>query len=115
MPTLTDDLHQWAAKNRAHIKDVSMAPWVEPIGRVLRTGDGVATVSGLPETRLDELLVFEGGVRGLVVGLGETKIGCVLLGCTSPRPGFDGAGCSSGAARPTSSSRASCCCACTWV
>jgi F-type H+/Na+-transporting ATPase subunit alpha len=80
MPTLADDLRRWAANNKAHIKDVSMTPWVEPIGQVLRAGDGVATVSGLPETRLDELLVFEGGVRGLVVSLGETEIGCVLLG-----------------------------------
>lgn len=80
MPTLADDLRRWATSNKAHIKDVSMTPWVEPIGRVLRAGDGVATVSGLPQTRLDELLVFEGGVRGLVVDLGETEIGCVLLG-----------------------------------
>ena len=35
-----------------------MAPALERVGRVAQIGDGVATVSGLPETRLDELLVF---------------------------------------------------------
>ena len=36
----------------------------------------------LPDARLDELLVFDNGVRGLAVDLGETAIGCVLLGDT---------------------------------
>ena len=53
------------------------------MGRVVQVGDGVATVRGLPEARLDELLVFAGGVRGLAVDLGEETIGCVLLGETS--------------------------------
>ena len=35
------------------------------------------------ETRLDELLVFAGDVRGLAVDLDEETIGCVLLGETS--------------------------------
>jgi F-type H+-transporting ATPase subunit alpha len=53
---------------------------LEHIGRVVQIGDGVARVAGLPEARLDELLVFEGGVRGLAVDLGEDTIGCMLLG-----------------------------------
>ncbi len=44
---------------------------LEHVGRVMQVGDGVAIVEGLPETRLDELLIFEGGVRGLAVDLGE--------------------------------------------
>lgn len=80
MPTLADDLRRWTTGSRKRIDDASMTPWTEPVGRVLRAGDGVATVSGLPETRLDELLLFEGGVHGLVVSLGEEEIGCVLLG-----------------------------------
>lgn len=57
-----------------------MAPQLEQVGRVLQLGDGVATVAGLPDTRLDELLVFQSGVRGLAVDLGEDSIGCILLG-----------------------------------
>ena len=64
------------------LKASTLAPRLEHVGRVAQVGDGVAIVSGLPETRLDELLVFAGGVRGLAVDLGEETIGCVLLGDT---------------------------------
>ena len=46
----------------------------------------MATVRGLPRARLDELLIFSGGVRGLAVDLGEETIGCVLLGPTDEIP-----------------------------
>ena len=35
-------------------------------GTVLTVGDGVATVSGLDNARYGEILVFAGGVRGMV-------------------------------------------------
>jgi F-type H+/Na+-transporting ATPase subunit alpha len=82
MATLADDLHAWLTQSRRRIGTVALAPRLEHIGRVAQLGDGVATVTGLPETRLDELLVFEGGVRGLAVDLGEAAIGVVLLGGT---------------------------------
>jgi F-type H+/Na+-transporting ATPase subunit alpha len=83
MPTLTDDLNAWVAANREHFAKLTLAPRLEQIGRVIAVGDGVATVEGLAQTRLDELLVFASGVRGLAVDLDENAIGCVLLGETS--------------------------------
>jgi F-type H+-transporting ATPase subunit alpha len=80
MPALTDDLHDWLDQSRRRVRALSLQPRLEQIGRVVQVGDGVATVQGLPETRLDELLVYEGGVRGLAIDLGEDAIGCVLLG-----------------------------------
>ena len=82
MTTLADDLQVWLGQSRRRIATVALAPRLEHIGRVAQLGDGVATVIGLPETRLDELLVFEGGVRGLALDLGEAAIGVVLLGDT---------------------------------
>jgi F-type H+-transporting ATPase subunit alpha len=82
MPTLTDDLHDWLDQSRLRLKTLSLEPQLEQIGRVVQVGDGVATVEGLPGTRLDELLIFEGGARGLAIDLGEDAIGCVLLGDT---------------------------------
>ena len=82
MATLADDLGDWLSQSRRRIGTVALAPRLEHIGRVAQLGDGVATVTGLPETRLDELLIFEGGVRGLAVDLGVEKIGVVLLGDT---------------------------------
>src|SRR3546814_9035775 len=80
MSTLTDDLRLWAGRSRAQIDALTVAPSLEQIGRVEQIGDGVAIVSGLPETRLDEILAFEGGLRGLAVDLGDSRIGCILLG-----------------------------------
>jgi F-type H+-transporting ATPase subunit alpha len=82
MPTLTDELRDWATRSRERIASASLQPRIEQIGRVVQIGDGVATVRGLPATRLDELLLFEGGVQGLAVDLGADAIGCVLLGAT---------------------------------
>jgi len=83
MPDLTEDLRAWAALSRGRLATLSLEPRLEQIGRVAQIGDGVALIRGLPAVRLDELLVFEGGVHGLAVDLGEDAIGCVLLGNTS--------------------------------
>jgi len=56
----------------------------ETFGRVEDVGDGIAWVSGLPPTRLDEILSFEGGVRGLAVDLLPARAGCFLLGDEAP-------------------------------
>jgi F-type H+-transporting ATPase subunit alpha len=83
MATLVDDLKAWLGESRQRIGNLALEPRLEQVGHVAQIGDGVATVTGLPETRLDELLVFDGGVRGLAVDLGEETTGCVLLGETA--------------------------------
>ena len=80
MATLADDMRGWLDRSRTRIETLPLKPRLEHVGRIMQIGDGVATVAGLPETRLDELLVFDSGVRGLAVDLGEEVIGCVLLG-----------------------------------
>ena len=80
MATLADDFKDWVQQSRRRIQAAAIEPRLERIGRVAQIGDGVATVTGLPDTRLDELLIFESGARGLAVDLGEEGIGCVLLG-----------------------------------
>ena len=86
MPDLTEDLRAWASRSRERLATLSLEPRLEQIGRVAQIGDGVAVVRGLPAARLDELLVFEGGVHGLAVDLSEDAIGCVLLGNASGIP-----------------------------
>lgn len=82
MPALPEDLRAWVQQSRRRIEALQLVPHLEHVGRAEQIGDGVATVLGLPDARLDELLVFANGVRGLAVDLGETAIGCVLLGDT---------------------------------
>ena len=76
MAPLADELQAWLGQSRRRIENLALAPRLEQVGRVARVGDGVATVIGSPDTRLDELLVFDGGVRGVAVDLGEATIGC---------------------------------------
>jgi F-type H+/Na+-transporting ATPase subunit alpha len=82
MTTLAEDLRSWLGQSRQRIETLALAPRLKQVGHVAQIADGVATVVGLPDTRLDELLLFDGGVRGLAVDLGEQTIGCVLLGDT---------------------------------
>ena len=86
MPTLTEELQDWLWASRERLGALALKPSLEHIGRVAQIGDGVAMVRGLPEARLDELLVFENGVRALAVDLSEELIGCVLLGETGSVP-----------------------------
>lgn len=50
------------------------------VGTVIKVGDSIATVYGLPDAKAGELLDFEGGVSGMVMNLELETIGCVLLG-----------------------------------
>ncbi len=50
------------------------------VGRIIEVGDGIAHVSGLPSTSVNELLEFEGGTLGLALNLDEESIGAVVLG-----------------------------------
>lgn len=50
------------------------------VGTVIKVGDSIATVYGLPGAKSGELLEFEGGVSGMVMNLELETIGCVLLG-----------------------------------
>lgn len=59
---------------------MEVVPTLEHVGIVDHVGDGVATISGLPWTRLDELLRFEDGTLGLAFRVSEETVGCVLLG-----------------------------------
>src|SRR3974390_1803616 len=86
MAGLVEELKGWAQESRQRLAALPIAPQLEHIGRVLQVGDGVAMVAGLPQARLDELLVFEGGVRGLTVDLADDAIGCILLEKTTGIP-----------------------------
>ena len=50
------------------------------VGRVLEVGDGIATVGGLPDAAVNEMLEFENGTIGLALNLDEESIGAVVLG-----------------------------------
>ncbi|HEV3113645.1 MAG TPA: hypothetical protein VGY99_24430 [Candidatus Binataceae bacterium] len=69
MATLLENLDRWLEDAPKRLASLTLQPIAEAFGRVEDVGDGIAWVSGLPGTRLDEILVFAGGVRGLAVDL----------------------------------------------
>ena len=53
-------------------------------GTVLAVGDGIATVGGLYNVKYGEILIFAGGVRGMVEELKREYVCCVLFGDDEP-------------------------------
>ncbi len=78
--TLEHDIADWLGGARKRAGEVRPKPRLIHVGRVETIGDGVATVAGLPQTRLDELLRFEDGSLALAMEIDETHVSCVLLG-----------------------------------
>lgn len=52
-------------------------------GEVVRVSDGICRVSGLADVMAGELLVFQDGLRGMVMDLEPGNVGVVLLGSFS--------------------------------
>ena len=50
------------------------------VGSVLTVADGIAYVGGLENATYGEILLFEGGIRGMVQELRPGRIGCILFG-----------------------------------
>ena len=85
MSTLAEALKDRLATAGRLLGQLKAEPRLDLIGRVERVGDNVASVGGLPEARLGELLLFErsdGGepVAGIVLTLDPDLIGCAMLG-----------------------------------
>ena len=60
---------------------------VMDVGTVLQVGNGVATLSGLPQAVTDGLVMFPTGTSGLILNLDRTTVDCILLG---PEEGIQG-------------------------
>ena len=53
---------------------------LEEIGTVLQVGDGIARIYGLSSVQANEMIEFDGGMKGIVMNLEEDNVGVVLLG-----------------------------------
>lgn len=53
---------------------------VEEVGEILKVGDGIARISGLPNVMLGEMLEFSHGIYGITFNLEEDNVGAVLMG-----------------------------------
>ncbi len=65
---------------RRAIDDFEAVPFADEVGTVLTVGDGIATLSGLGEAEYGEIVLFECGIKGMILDLQENEIGCVVFG-----------------------------------
>lgn len=69
IPLLRNTINAWMPESIA-----------QEIGEVLSVGDGIAVVDGLEKATYGEILIFPGGVKGMVQELGPEGLGCILFG-----------------------------------
>ena len=65
---------------KAQIKNYSHKIESSDVGSVVTVGDGIATIYGLDNAMLSELLEFPHGVYGMVMNLNEDSVGAILFG-----------------------------------
>ncbi|HEY7220856.1 MAG TPA: F0F1 ATP synthase subunit alpha [Candidatus Binatia bacterium] len=85
MNPLAESVKQRLLGSAQLVGRLKIEPQLEMVGRVECVGDNVASVDGLPETRLGELLLFDRSndaepVAGIVLTLDPDLIGCAMLG-----------------------------------
>jgi F-type H+-transporting ATPase subunit alpha len=80
MAELTINTADIATALRKNLEDWNPSVETAQVGRVTEVGDGIATVGGLPDAAVNELLEFESGDVGLALNLDEESIGAVVLG-----------------------------------
>ncbi len=68
IPLLKDTLRSWTPKALAN-----------EVGTVISVGDGIAQVKGLEHATYGEILLFTGGIRGMVQNLDRDNLGCILF------------------------------------
>lgn len=79
MSTLGHNISDWLGRVPEAIDRTGLETRIEHVGRVTQVGDGVAHITGLPRTRIDELLRFEDGSTGIAFEISREEIGCVLI------------------------------------
>lgn len=68
------------SKIEAQITSVDLSDSLSPKGEIIEIKDGVATVSGLSNAMFGEIVIFENGIKGMVLNLLEDQIGVLVLG-----------------------------------
>ena len=61
-------------------KSISPKLLFRSVGTVQYIGNGVATLSGLPDASLEELVIFPNGIQGMVLSLDQKYVDVLLLG-----------------------------------
>ena len=80
MTELTISTDEIRSAIESYVSDYSPEVTREEVGIIATTGDGIASVEGLPSAMANELLQFEDGILGVALNLEARSIGAVILG-----------------------------------
>jgi F-type H+-transporting ATPase subunit alpha len=67
---------------RQQLSNFKTTSELEEVGTVLQVGDGIARIYGLNNAKSGELVMFENGIRAIVLNLEEDNVGVVLMGAS---------------------------------
>ncbi|MFO1019819.1 MAG: F0F1 ATP synthase subunit alpha [Planctomycetales bacterium] len=76
---MTSQITQLAEQLRLNLQDISWKVRKREVGHIVRVGDGIAFLSGLPSVRFGELLERSDGLTGFAFDLRKREVGVVLL------------------------------------
>ncbi len=79
---LLDRLYNRSAKLSTRVRFLD-------VGTVQRIGNGIATVSGLPNVSIDEIVTFPTGVEGMALNLERKRVDLIMLGSEKDIRGGD--------------------------
>ena len=65
---------------KSSIDNWNLSALAEQTGRVVAVGDGIVTAEGLENAVYGEIVVFESGVRGMILDLRPDSVGIILFG-----------------------------------
>ena len=63
-----------------HSREINTHIRFQDVGTVQQIGNGVATVSGLPNVSIDEIVTFSTGVEGMALNLEKKSVDLIMLG-----------------------------------
>jgi F-type H+-transporting ATPase subunit alpha len=65
---------------KERIKNFDSGPEFVEVGRVLSVGDGVARIYGLDDVSMGEMVLFDSGMKGMALNLGNDTVDVALFG-----------------------------------
>lgn len=72
-----------------HVDEITADVELREVGTVQHVGNGVATLSGLPQSRINELVTFPTDIQGMILNLEQDTIDVILLGASEGIQGGD--------------------------
>ena len=68
---------------RTEVEEFSLRADSSEVGLITKVGDGIATITGLDHAVYGEIIIFDNGVKGMVMDIREDSLSCILFGSDS--------------------------------